>query len=115
MIIGKKEVQVSENEFKYYEYLSEKLSDKEKNIVGADYFNDLFEVDTNGFIVQIKPEKSVPWAVIFFVQQVMINQRLRMLEGLGDKISKDLNNKDKIIKKLTNKIEELSAKVDSLE
>lgn len=86
--IGGKEVNVSENEFNYFLSLIDKFTDEEKNINGEEYFIDLFDVDKNGFIVSITPKKSVPWAALFFVQQLMINQRLEMCDRYLEKIER---------------------------
>jgi hypothetical protein len=97
-IIDYKKVDMSEEEHNYYKYLVEAFSDKDKNISGSIYFKDLFDVDENGFIILIKTEKSVPWAILFFVQQLMISQRLRSI----DDINKVLKKFDKRLKKLEN-------------
>lgn len=87
---------MSEEEFNYYKHLVEIFTDKEKNISGSVYFKDLFDVDENGFITLIKTEKSVPWAILFFIQQLMISQRLRFT----DDINKALKKIDGRLKKL---------------
>ena len=95
-VIDYKKVNMSEEEFNYYKHLVEIFTDKEKNISGSVYFKDLFDVDENGFITLIKTEKSVPWAILFFIQQLMISQRLRFT----DDINKALKKIDGRLKKL---------------
>jgi len=87
-IIDYKKIDMTENEFNYYKHLVEIFTDKEKNISGNIYFKDLFDVDENGFITLIKTEKSVPWAVLFFIQQIMISQRLRLTDNINEALEK---------------------------
>ena len=65
-------------QFEYYEKLVDIYGDDKHK--GEDYFVDLFETDKDGVITSITPIKSVPWAVLFFVQNLMINQRLSRIE-----------------------------------
>jgi hypothetical protein len=95
-VIDYKKVDMSEDEFNYYKHLVKIFTDKEKNISGKVYFKDLFDVDDSGFITLIKTEKSVPWAVLFFIQQVMVSQRLRFT----DDINKAFRKIDERLKKL---------------
>jgi hypothetical protein len=95
-VIDYKKVDMSDDEFKYYKHLVEVFSDK--NIDGSIYFKDLFDVDDDGFITLIKTEKSVPWAVLFFVQQIMVSQRLRTVDDIN-KVLKKIDNR---LKKLEN-------------
>ena len=87
-VIDYKKVNMSDEEFNYYKHLVELFSDKDKNIKGSVYFKDLFEVDEDGFIVLIKTEKIVPWAILFFAQQLMISQRLRFIDDFRKQESK---------------------------
>lgn len=80
--IDYKKVEMSDAEFDYYKYLVDLFTDEENNIDGRDYFKDLFEVDEDGFIILIKTDKSIPWSILFFMQQVMISQRLRIIDKL---------------------------------
>lgn len=95
-VVGNKEISISDVEFKYYNELIVSFTDK--TISGKSYFDDLFESDKSGFITMVRTDKSVPWAILFFIQQVMINQRLRV----SDK-------NDIILSKLTSRIENLEA------
>ena len=97
-VIDYKKVDMSEDEYSYYKHLTEVFSDKEKNIEGTVYFKDLFDVDKDGFITLIKTEKSVPWAVLFFAQQIMISQRLRSIDDINSALKKI----DNRLKKLEN-------------
>ena len=98
-VIDYKKIDISNDEYNYYKHLVEVFSDEEKNIKGTIYFKDLFDVDKSGLITLIKTEKSVPWAILFFVQQLMVSQRLRFV----DDINKALKKFDKRLKKLEDK------------
>lgn len=83
--IDHKKIEITEIEYKYYQELVEKW--------GIDSFNDLFKTDEDGKITLISPKKEVPWDVLFFIQNLMINQhikdneeRIRALEkAIGEK------------------------------
>lgn len=77
-VIGHKKVDVSDQEYQYYKSLVSFYTQNGFN--GESYFNNLFETDENGIINLITPQKSIPWAIIFFIQNVMINQHLSMFE-----------------------------------
>ena len=72
-------VEMSDEEFKYYQELVQKLTTD--GIKGSDYFRDLFQTDDNGLITIIKPSKPVPWDVIFFTQNLLVNQQLRSYDA----------------------------------
>ena len=72
--IDYKEIDLSKEEHDYYKEIVKQTGDKE-------FFKDLFEVDDRGFITMIKPKTNVPWVVLFFVQQIMISQRLRLIDN----------------------------------
>jgi hypothetical protein len=67
--IDNKKVDITEVEYKYYQELVKKC--------GADSFSDLFETDEEGRITIVRPTKSISWDVMFFVQNLMINQHMR--------------------------------------
>ena len=84
-VIDYKKIDMSDVEFDHYKDLVKIFSDKDKNINGNIYFKDLFEVDSDGFITLVKTDKSVPWSILFFIQQVMISQRLRFIDSIRKK------------------------------
>jgi hypothetical protein len=79
-IIDYKSIDMSELEFESYQQIVESFTDG--NISGNIYFHDTFEVDDDGCIMFIKTplQKQIPWAVIIFLQNLMINQRIRRVE-----------------------------------
>lgn len=72
IVIDHYKVEMSEEEIIYYNELSE--------IHGKDCFSKLFKTDQDGIILIIKPTKTVPLAVLFFMQNLMINQHLRIFD-----------------------------------
>jgi len=81
--ISLRKVEITEQEYGYYLEL-------EKQYSGLGYFDDLFETNDNGIIQLIKTTKSIPWSVLFFVQNLMINQHLRQFDGRITDIEKKL-------------------------
>lgn len=67
--IDNQKVDITEVEYKYYQELVKKW--------GASSFDNLFETDKDGRIIIVQPIKGVPWDVLFFVQNLMINQHMR--------------------------------------
>ena len=67
--IDNQKVDINEEEHAYYQELVKKH--------GASSFNDLFKTDKDGKITIVKPTKSISWDIIFFIQNLMINQHMR--------------------------------------
>lgn len=79
-VIDYKQVDMTDEEFEYYEKLVQEFTSGTYS--GKDQFRDVFEVDGDGCITFIHPpiKKQIAWAVLFFIQNLMINQRLRRIE-----------------------------------
>ncbi|MFA5048438.1 MAG: hypothetical protein WC516_05455 [Patescibacteria group bacterium] len=79
-IIDYKRIEMIPEECEYYNKLVQEFTFGTYN--GKDQFHDMFDVDDDGCISLIRPplKKEVGWAVIVFLQNLMINQRLRRLE-----------------------------------
>jgi len=86
--IGSRRVEITDDEFEYYKELVKRYDDDTRS--GSVHFNNLFETDDNGIITMIKPEKEIPWLVLFFIQNLMINQRIREFGARVDKAIKKL-------------------------
>lgn len=99
--IDYKKVDMTDGEYDYYLQLVNKFTDADGNPNGSKYFQGTFDTDEHGYIVLIKTEKSIPWAVLFFIQQLMINQRMRA----NDKLIKEN-------KELIEKLKELEIKLN---
>ncbi len=66
--IGGNKVDISSQEYEYYKFLSSQYP--------VDDFNNLFNTDENGIITRIAPAKSTAWVIMWFIQNLMINQHL---------------------------------------
>ena len=79
--VANKRLDLNDNEYDYYLDL--------KNQFGEDDFRQIFDTDKNGIITAISPpvDRSVSLGILFFMLNIMMNQRLRMLD---DKIAKIL-------------------------
>jgi len=79
-IIDYKSIDMEPEEFEYYQKLVEEFT--YGGYSGKEQFRDIFDVDGDGCITMIRPplKKEVGWAVIVFLQNLMINQRLRRME-----------------------------------
>lgn len=76
--MGYKKVDMADEEFAYYKSLVKRHGTEQ-------HFVDLFDTDDEGFITLLTPKTGVPWEIIFFVQNVMINQRLRVIDNFRKK------------------------------
>lgn len=83
--IDNKKVNLSDLEYEYYKTLIKEY--------GSDSFNDLFDTNKDGIISIIKPTKSVPWVILFFIQNIMINQQLRSNEVRIKELEKTIGRK----------------------
>ena len=74
-------VEMTEAEHEYYQQLSQNLSNNGVSI--SNQLRGTFEVDESGIIFIINPSagKQIQWGVLFFLQNLMINQRLRRMEN----------------------------------
>lgn len=79
-IIDHKSIDMMDEEYAYYKKLVVEFTVGMVN--GKDQFHDLFDVDDDGCITFIHPpiRKETAWGVLFFVQNLMINQRIRRME-----------------------------------
>jgi len=79
-IIDYKEVDMIDEEYKYYQQIVNEFSDGSYS--GKEQFRDTFEVDDDACIVLVKPpiKKQIAWVVLCFLQNLMINQRMRRME-----------------------------------
>lgn len=93
-VIDYKGVEMTDEEFDYYNKLVLEFTFGMYN--GKDQFHDVFDVDDEGCISLIRPplKKEVGWAVIVFLQNLMINQRLRRLERKVEEILNGRTNND---------------------
>lgn len=80
--IANKKLSLTKEEYEYYLEL-------EKNF-GSDAFLGLFNTDTDGYITSITPSPTQPTAMllIFFLLNLMLNQKLRKLDISAARIDK---------------------------
>lgn len=78
--VGNKRLDLNETEYRYYLEI--------KEAVGESDFVGLFNSDKNGLITAIMPpvDKGINIIIIYFILNVMINQRIRILEGSIKKV-----------------------------
>lgn len=78
--IANQRLEITKEEFEYYQEL-------EKNF-GKEAFYGLFRTDDDGIITAITPSPSQPTAMllIFFLLNVMHNQKLRKLDAWVEKV-----------------------------
>ena len=85
--VGNKRLELSDSEFRYYSSLKEEFGDSE--------FIGLFTTDKNGIITSVSPpvNKTVSMGIVFFILNVMMNQRVRALDV---KINKTMEFENKV-------------------
>lgn len=95
--VGNQRLDLSDDEYEYYLSLSD--------AIGKDGFNGLFASDKNGIITSINPSpnNATPMVIIFFLLNIMTNQRFRRIDS-GISRLKDLEIK---LNKLEEKYNEL--------
>jgi len=106
--VGNKRLELSDSEFGYLCGLRDKFGEQE--------FVGLFETDKNGMILSVNPpvNKKTSLGVIYFLLNVMMNQRVRVLDAKINKVT-DLEIKvDKFItmNKIVERLEELEKTFD---
>ena len=82
--VGNKRLDLSDSEYKYYCDIKDKFG--ESDFVG------LFKTDKNGIITSVNPpmNKNISFGVLFFLLNIMMNQRIRTLDGKINKVDKFL-------------------------
>ena len=79
--VGNKRLELSDDEFGYYCSLREQFG--ESDFVG------LFKTNKNGIITSVNPpvNKTISLGIIFFLLNVMMNQRVRVLDRKINKVT----------------------------
>ena len=88
-------VDISDAEFDYYNELS--------NVFGKDVFDNLFMSDDGGRIISVEPSATspTPMAMIFFLLNLSLNQRLRALDKKLDLLN-DIEKRLSLLEKRQN-------------
>lgn len=91
-VVDYKQVDMTDEEYEEYKRLLDAFT--YGTYSGKDQFRDMFEVDNDGCITLVKTPvgRQIGWGIIFFLQNLMINQRLRRVER---KIEEKLNGRRK--------------------
>ncbi len=79
--VGNKRLELSDDEFGYYCSLKEQFGDTD--------FVGLFKTDKNGIITSVNPpvNKTISLGIIFFLLNIMMNQRVRVLDKKIGKVT----------------------------
>lgn len=103
--VGNKRLDLSESEYSYFLSL--------KEAVGANHFVGLFETDKNGLITAVMPpvNKGINIMVIYFVLNIMLNQRIRLLEGSMKKVE-DFVDQISILPNMLERLERVEAMLE---
>jgi hypothetical protein len=89
-VVDYKKIDMTGDEWAYYQKLVETFTSGKSS--GSEHFRDLFDVDDEGYIRMIRPPlgREVPWAVIIFLQNLMINQHERRRDRLFESKMREL-------------------------
>ncbi len=82
--VGNKRLDLSDDEYAYFLLL--------KKEYGQEQFSGLFKTDKNGIITSVMPphNRQLSMGVLFFLLNVMMNQRLRILDKKIKKVDEYL-------------------------
>lgn len=81
-VIDYQKVDLSDDEFAAYQELVGQL--------GEEAFKGLITTDARGIITVVRPNRVVSWAVVFWCQMVMVNQRQRLQDLRIDELQRQL-------------------------
>ena len=109
--VANKRLDLSGEEYSYFKDIKDKM--------GEDDFRGLFSSNKNGIITSVTPpaDRKTPMVILFFLLNVMMNQRIRMLDfKLSD--VEEMDNKFKGIisaNGLVSRMEYIEEKMGSIE
>ena len=88
--VGNKRLELNDSEYSYYKTLKDKFGDLE--------FVNLFSTDKNGIITSVTPpiDNTIHVGVVYFILNVMMNQRIRMLDLKIANLT-EKNNQEKVV------------------
>ena len=105
--VGNKRLELSDDEYQYYCGLMDQF--------GAAEFTDLFQTDKNGMITSVNPpvNKKTSLGVVYFLLNVMMNQRVRALDQKINKITNFEIKVDEFLEgnKIVERLEKLEDKI----
>jgi len=96
-VIDNKKVEMTEDEWNMYQKIVKSYTTATNK--GEDLFIDLFETDTNGIIVFLKPPSKfrTSFEVFLFLMSLMQHQHLRLMHQQVDDMCRQI--KEKILNK----------------
>lgn len=103
--VGNKRLYLSDSEFAYFNLI--------KKYIGEDDFKSLFSSDKNGIITTVSPplDRPINVAVIYFVLNVMVNQRMRSIESRVENFLKKVDLASEL-PMLIERVEAIEARLD---
>ena len=106
-IVDSKKVEMTDDEWVMYEKIVKSYSIGNNN--GEDLFIDLFEVDSNGIIIFLRPpsKRQTSFEVFLFCMALQQQQHLRCLYKNADDLATQLKNK---IKEIAEKLRDIGKK-----
>jgi hypothetical protein len=101
--IANKRLDLSDSEYSYFLAI--------KNSIGDEDFKKLFTTNKNGIITSVSPplDKPINVAVIYFILNVMVNQRLNTIEGRVNNFIKNMDDPG-VLTRLVERVEALEEK-----
>ena len=112
-IVANKRLFLTNDEFKEYQELVQRYNDPPK-VRGEDLFLELFETNTEGLILFLRPPKrATSFEVIFFLHGIMQHQHLRQIheqvDGVCKQVEERLAQLDTIYKQAAEELERLKS------
>ena len=103
--VGSKRLNLTDSEYEYFKTIREAIGEAD--------FKKLFSTDKNGIITTISPplDKPINMAVIYFILNVMVNQRMTAVEGRVENFIKKMDEEDRV-NILLERVEAIEARLD---
>jgi hypothetical protein len=102
-IVDSKRIDLTEDEFAMYEQICNSYKQ------GRSLFSDLFETNSDGIIICLKPPKKMfSMEVVCFLQNVMVHQHLRRIYKEHNDAMKEIEEKISEINDLKNALQKSS-------
>ena len=103
--VGNKRLDLTDSEYEYFKIIKDSIGDGD--------FKKLFSTDKNGLITAVSPplDRPINVAVIYFTLNVMVNQRLRAIEGRVENFIKKMD-EESGVNILLERVEAIEARLD---
>ncbi len=108
-IVDYKKLDMTEDEWKIYQDICKSYTSIYNT--GEDYFTDLFESDSNGIILFLKPpsKRQTSLEIYFFIMNLFCHQHMRLMTAQVAEMASEFNKKQEelnLLIKKTKKIKE---------